>query len=72
VDVATLIYFHGGGYTVRTVDEVGNGSRIVVESDVHIYVVENQLAHEWRSPMQLDEYEAVIEWLPGGGVRREA
>ena len=67
MDVATLIYFHGGGYTVCTVDEVGNGSRIVLESDVHIYVVEYQLAHEWRSPMQLDEYEAVIEWLPGGG-----
>jgi len=32
--VATLIYFHGGGYTVRTVNEVGNGLRIVVGFDV--------------------------------------
>jgi hypothetical protein len=35
VDIATLIYFHGGGYTVHTVDEAGNGFRIIAEkSDV--------------------------------------
>jgi hypothetical protein len=43
-----------------------------VESDVHFYAAVYRLAHEWRSPMQLDQYEAVIEWLPGGGARREA
>jgi acetyl esterase/lipase len=46
VDVATLIYFHGGGYTVRTVVEVGNGLRILAESDVHIYSVESGLPPE--------------------------
>jgi acetyl esterase len=49
VDVATLLYFHGGGYTVRTVDEVGNGLRILAEeSDVHVYAVEYRLPPEWR------------------------
>jgi acetyl esterase/lipase len=67
VDVATLIWFHGGGYTVRTVDEVGNGLRILVESDVHVHAVEYRRPPEWRSSTQLDEYEAVIEWLPGEG-----
>jgi acetyl esterase/lipase len=30
-DAAALIYFHGGGYTVGTVDEFENGLRIVAE-----------------------------------------
>ena len=49
MDVATLLYFHDGGYTVRTVDEVGNGLRILAEeSDVHVYAVEYRLPPEWR------------------------
>lgn len=30
-DVAALIYFHGGGYTVGSVDEFENGLRILAE-----------------------------------------
>jgi acetyl esterase/lipase len=67
-DAAALVYFHGGGYTVGTVDEFENGLRIVAEeSSVQVYAVEYRLAPEWRFPTQLDEYEAVIAWLQGEG-----
>lgn len=63
-----MIYFHGGGYTVGTVDEFENGLRIVAEeSRCQVYAVEYRLAPEWRFPTQLDEYIAVAEWLHGEG-----
>ena len=71
-DAAALVYFHGGGYTVGTVDGFENGLRIVAEeSSVQVYAVEYRLAPEWRFPTQLDEYEAVIAWLQveGGKAR---
>lgn len=65
---AALIYFHGGGYTVGTVDEFENGLRIVAEeSGCQVYAVEYRLAPEWKFPTQLDEYVAVAEWLHGEG-----
>jgi acetyl esterase/lipase len=61
-DAGALIYFHGGGYTVGSVDEFENGLRIVAEeSGAQVYAVEYRLAPEWRFPMQLDDYVAVAE-----------
>ena len=61
-----LIYFHGGGYTVGSVDEFENGLRMLAElSGVQIYAVEYRLAPEIRFPTQLDEYYAVIDALQG-------
>jgi len=63
-----LIYFHGGGYTVGTVDEFENGLRILAEnSECQVYGIEYRLAPEWKFPTQLDEYVAVIQWLQGEG-----
>lgn len=65
-DAAALIYFHGGGYTVGSVDEFENGLRLLAEeSGVQVYAVEYRLAPEWRYPVQLDEYDAVIDALQG-------
>ncbi|KAL4744657.1 hypothetical protein BDW72DRAFT_199370 [Aspergillus terricola var. indicus] len=65
-----LIYFHGGGYTVGTGDEFENGCRILAEkAGVQVYLVEYRLAPEWQYPTQLDEYEAVLNWLRGDGGR---
>lgn len=59
-----LIYFHGGGYTVGSVDEFENGLRLLAESSsTHVFAVEYRLAPEHRYPTQLDEYDAVIEAL---------
>ena len=61
-----LIYFHGGGYTIGSVDEFENGLRMLAEqSGVQIYAVEYKLAPEFRYPTQLDEYDAVIDALQG-------
>ena len=57
-----MIYFHGGGYTVGTVDEFENGCRLLAEeSSVQVYAVEYRLAPEWQFPTQLDEYQTVLE-----------
>ncbi|KAK4501220.1 hypothetical protein PRZ48_007027 [Zasmidium cellare] len=61
-----LIYFHGGGYTVGSVDEFENGLRLLAEeSGVQVYAVEYRLAPEHSYPVQLDEYDAVIDALQG-------
>lgn len=61
-----LIYFHGGGYTVGSVDEFENALRMLAEaSGVQIHAIEYKLAPEFRFPVQLDEYDAVIDALQG-------
>ncbi|KAJ4399887.1 hypothetical protein N0V85_005897 [Neurospora sp. IMI 360204] len=63
-----LIYSHGGGYTVGSVDEFENGLRLVAEeSGCQVYAVEYRLAPEFKYPVQLDEYSAVIDWVQGEG-----
>lgn len=58
------IYSHGGGYTVGSVDEFENGLRLLAEaSSVIIIAAEYRLALEWRFPVQLDEYSAIISAL---------
>lgn len=71
-DAAALIYFHGGGYTVGTVDEFENGCRLLAEeSSVQVYAVEYRLAPEWQFPTQLDEYQAALQWVQNeGGAER--
>ena len=67
---AALIYFHGGGYTIGTVDEFEHGLRILAEeAGVQVYAVEYRLAPEWRFPTQLDEYMRVVEWVQTEGGR---
>ncbi|TKA67037.1 hypothetical protein B0A55_09308 [Friedmanniomyces simplex] len=63
---AALIYFHGGGYTVGSVDEFENGLRLLAEeSGVQVYGIDYRLAPEFRFPTQLDEYSALIDALQG-------
>lgn len=68
-----LVYMHGGGYTVGTVDEFENGLRLVAErAGVQVYAVEYRLAPEFAFPTQLDEYEAVLAWCRARGAGRGA
>ncbi|KAE9405707.1 hypothetical protein BT96DRAFT_915913 [Gymnopus androsaceus JB14] len=65
---ACLIYFHGGGYTIGSVDEFENGLRLLAEeSGVQVWAVDYRLAPEYRFPTQLDEYSFVIDWAQGKG-----
>jgi acetyl esterase/lipase len=67
-EAGALVYMHGGGYTVGTVDEFENGLRLLAEeSQCQVYAVEYRLAPEWRFPTQLDEYKAVVQWVQGEG-----
>ncbi|KAF1362587.1 alpha/beta-hydrolase [Lizonia empirigonia] len=67
-EAGALVYFHGGGYTVGSVDEFENGLRLLAEeSGVQVYGIDYRLAPEHKFPVQLDEYDAVIDWLQSGG-----
>ncbi|KAK5203983.1 hypothetical protein LTR72_010642 [Exophiala xenobiotica] len=64
--VAALVYMHGGGYTVGSVDEFENGLRLVAEHSGAITIgVEYHLAPEHHFPTQLDDYSAVVDWAQG-------
>ncbi|KAK8187945.1 lipase/esterase [Phyllosticta capitalensis] len=63
---AALIYFHGGGYTIGSVDEFENGLRLLAEcSGAQVYAVDYRLAPEFKFPTQIDEYSTVIDALLG-------
>jgi acetyl esterase/lipase len=67
-EAGALIYFHGGGYTVGSVDEFENGLRLLAEeSGVQVYGIDYRLAPEFKFPTQLDEYDAIIDWLQSSG-----
>ncbi|OKL55553.1 hypothetical protein UA08_09162 [Talaromyces atroroseus] len=70
--VAALVYMHGGGYTVGSVDEFENGLRLIAEAAGVITIgVDYRLAPEHQFPVQLDEYSAAIDWAQGPeGLRR--
>ncbi|KAI0808771.1 Alpha/Beta hydrolase protein [Xylaria sp. FL0064] len=58
-----MVYFHGGGYTVGSVEEFENGLRLLAEGAGIITIgVEYRLAPEWSFPTQLDEYDDVLSW----------
>ncbi|KAF2146996.1 uncharacterized protein K452DRAFT_314249 [Aplosporella prunicola CBS 121167] len=58
-----LVYFHGGGYTVGSVDEFENGLRLLAEkADIITIGVDYHLAPEHPFPTQLDEYIDILAW----------
>ncbi|GAA5856209.1 hypothetical protein JCM8547_000820 [Rhodosporidiobolus lusitaniae] len=64
-----LIYFHGGGYQVGSVDEFERGLRIIAEESgviasftSPVIAAEYRLAPEWKFPTQLEEYLAILAW----------
>lgn len=68
---AALIYFHGGRYTVGSVDEFENDLRIVAEESGAVIIgVEYRLALERSLPIQLDDYDSVINWIQGDEGRK--
>lgn len=59
-----LIYLHGGGWTVGTVDQFEGAMRIFAEEgNIQVFAVEYRLAPEFRFPTQLGEAESVLRYL---------
>ncbi|KAK3293807.1 Alpha/Beta hydrolase protein [Chaetomium fimeti] len=69
-DAGALVYCHGGGYCTGSVDEFENSLRLIAEkSGCLVFAFDYRLAPEFRYPVQLDEYSAVVDWVQGYGGR---
>jgi len=63
-DGAALIYMHGGGFIVGSLDQFETAMRIFAEgSGAQVYCVDYKLAPEYQWPVQHDEGEFVVRWL---------
>ncbi|KAK8054812.1 Alpha/Beta hydrolase protein [Apiospora rasikravindrae] len=66
IKTPALVYMHGGGYTVGSVDEFENGLRLLAEKANMITIgVEYHLAPEFPFPHALDDYADVLVWAQG-------
>jgi acetyl esterase len=59
-----LIYVHGGGFIVGTLDQFDTAMRLFSEiSGAQVYSVDYKLALEYQWPTQIEEAEFVVRWL---------
>ena len=59
-----LIYLHGGGFIVGSLDQFDTAMRRFCEgSGVQVYAVDYKLAPEYQWPVQIEEGECVVRWL---------
>ncbi|EPY50145.1 alpha/beta hydrolase fold-containing protein [Schizosaccharomyces cryophilus OY26] len=61
---AALIYLHGGGFQVGSIDQFDNAMRIFSEvSGCQVYIVDYRLSPEYQWPTQITEGEFVVRWI---------
>ncbi|MBV8289271.1 MAG: alpha/beta hydrolase [Hyphomicrobiales bacterium] len=61
---AALIYLHGGGFIVGSLDQFETAMRHLAEgSGAQVYCVDYKLAPEYQWPVQIEENEFVVRWL---------
>ena len=61
---AALVYLHGGGYIVGSLDQFDTAMRLFAESGgAQVYAVDYKLAPEYQFPVQIEEDEFVVRWL---------
>ena len=61
---AALIYLHGGGFIVGSLDQFETAMcRLAETSGAQVYAVDYKLAPEYQWPVQLEEGEFVVRWL---------
>src|SRR5258706_3740456 len=59
-----LIYLHGGGFIVGSLDQFETAMRLLAEgSGAQVYCVDYKLAPEYQWPVQIEEGESVVRWL---------
>lgn len=60
----TLVYFHGGGWTLGTLDSIDEVCReIATRADAVVVSVDYRLAPEHPFPVAVDEAAAAVEWV---------
>lgn len=61
---AALVYLHGGGYIVGSLDQFDTAMRLFSEnSGAQVYAVDYKLAPEYQFPVQIEEAEFVVRWV---------
>ena len=61
---AAMIYLHGGGFVVGSLDQFETAMRLLAEgSGAQVWCVDYKLAPEYQWPVQIDENEFVVRWL---------
>src|SRR6202161_2683865 len=61
---AALVYLHGGGYIVGSLDQFDTAMRLFAEnSGAQVYAVDYKLAPGYQFPVQIEEDEFVVRWL---------
>ena len=64
VPAGTLIYLHGGGLVVGSLDQFETAMRrLCAGTGVQVYAVDCKLAPEYQWPVQIEEGESVVRWL---------
>ena len=59
-----LIYLHGGGFVVGSLDQFDTAMRRLCEgSGAQVYAVDYKLAPEYQWPVQMEEGEFAVRWL---------
>ncbi|OYR54926.1 alpha/beta hydrolase [Halorubrum halodurans] len=59
----TLVYFHGGGWTLGTLDSIDGPCReLATRTDAVVVSVDYRLAPEHPFPVPVDEAAAAVEW----------
>ncbi len=65
------IYMHGGGFIVGSLDQFDTAMRRLCEgSDAQVYSVDYKLTREYRWPVQIEEGESMVRWLPDHAAER--
>lgn len=60
----TLVYFHGGGWTLGTLDSIDGPCReLATRTDSVVVSVDYRLAPEHPFPVAVDESAAAVEWV---------
>ena len=68
---AALIYLHGGGFVVGSLDQFETAMRRLCEgAGVQVYAVDYKLAPEYQWPVQMQEGEFVVRWLHANASQR--
>ncbi|EMA67605.1 alpha/beta hydrolase fold-3 domain protein [Halorubrum aidingense JCM 13560] len=60
----TLVHFHGGGWTLGTLDSIDGPCReLAIRADAVVVSVDYRLAPEHPFPVAVDEAAAAVEWV---------